>query len=191
MFCPKCGKQARDSAFMCEYCGQVLKQDAAPGAQVDANAPAAPTYAPPVVTEKPENVVAGIVGAILGAAIGAAAIVLLDMAGYVAAISGVILAICTYKGYELLGGKLSKKGLIIGTLLILVTPYVADRISWALAIMEAWEAYGVTFAEAFAVVHEAAEMESYLAGLGMLYLFTALGAFSVVRTRMKGGKKRK
>ena len=117
MFCPRCGKQAHDSAIMCEYCGQTLKQDAAPGAPVYPANNGAPVYpgasAPAAVKEKPENVVTGIVGALLGAAIGAAAIILLDMAGYMAAISGVILAVCAYKGYELLGGKLSKTGIII------------------------------------------------------------------------------
>ena len=197
MFCPRCGKQAHDSAIMCEYCGQTLKQDAAPGAPVYPANNGAPVYpgasAPAAVKENPENVVTGIVGALLGAAIGAAAIILLDLAGYMAAISGVILAVCAYKGYELLGGKLSKTGIIISTLLILVTPYVADRISWAIFIMNEFENYGiaVTFAEAFSVVHELADEETYMSTLGMLYLFTALGAFSVVRKQLKLGKKRK
>ena len=186
MFCPKCGKQAHDSAIICEYCGQTLKQDTVPGAPVYPGA-----SAPVAVAEKPENVVAGIVGALLGAAIGAAAIILLDLAGYMAAISGVILAVCAYKGYELLGGKLSKTGILISTLLILVTPYVADRISWAIFIMREFEVYGVTFAEAFAVVHEVADPDTYASTLGMLYLFTALGAFSVVRKQLKLGKKHK
>ena len=49
---------------------------------------------------KPENVLAGIVGALLGSVLGAACIVLLEQLGYVAALSGIVLAICTLKGLK-------------------------------------------------------------------------------------------
>lgn len=52
---------------------------------------------------KKENVVAGVVGALLGSLLGVACIVLLGQLGYVAAVSGIVMAICTMKGYELLG----------------------------------------------------------------------------------------
>ena len=55
----------------------------------------------------------GVVGALIGSLLGAASIILLSQLGYVAAISGVIMAVCALKGYELLGGKLTKKGVII------------------------------------------------------------------------------
>ncbi len=53
---------------------------------------------------KTENMVAGTVGALLGSLLGVACIVLLGQLGYVAAVSGIVMAICTMKGYELLGG---------------------------------------------------------------------------------------
>ena len=194
MFCPKCGKEVHDSAFMCEYCGQTLKQDnVTPVAPADA---AAPTYAP-VIPEKKENVVAGIVGAVLGALIGAAAIILLNMIGYVASISGIILAVCTFKGYELLGGKLSVKGIIISLILIIVTPFIADWISWGIAIYQAFGSeYGITVADAIGAVGPflqdgAIEKSDYTTGLLMLYGFTALGAFSSVRGTIKGSRKNK
>lgn len=195
MFCPKCGKEVHDSAFMCEYCGQTLKQDDMnPVAPVEA---AAPTYAPPVIPEKKENVVTGIVGAVLGALIGAVAIILLSMAGYVAAISGIILAVCTFKGYELLGGKLSKKGIVISLILILVTPFVADWIGWGILIYQEFSSiYDITIADAIGAVgpflqEGAIEMSAYTTNLLMLYGFTALGAFSTVAGQFKKNKKRK
>ena len=51
---------------------------------------------------KPENVLAGVVGALLGCLLGVGCIVLLGQLGYVAALSGIVLAVCTLKGYELL-----------------------------------------------------------------------------------------
>lgn len=140
----------------------------------------------PEVAVKRENVLTGIVGALLGAAIGAGAIILLGQLGYIASISGFILAVCTLKGYELLGGKLSVKGIVISLLLLLVTPYIADRLDWAIVIMNEYSGEGVTFGQAFAAVpalieEEAIDKNSYITNLLMLYGFTILGAFSTFK----------
>ena len=136
----------------------------------------------PEIVEKKENIFTGIIGAVIGAVIGGASIVLLNQLGYVASICGLILAVCTIKGYELLGGKRSATGIIISIALMLITPYIADRISWALAIVRD---LGYDFATAFQNVHlviEMAEMQAdYFKDLGMVYLFTALGAFGTLR----------
>ena len=54
--------------------------------------------------------------------------------GYVAAISGAIMAVCALKGYELLGGKLTKKGVIISVVIMIVMTYVGDRVDWAITV---------------------------------------------------------
>lgn len=180
MKCTKCGAEISAGATFCEYCGQELTQGEAPVTPVQE-----PVFQQSVVAEKKENFVAGIVGALIGAAIGAAAIVLVGYMGYVASICGLVLAVCTLKGYELLGGKLSVKGIVVCVALMLLMPYVADRINWAIAIVQGFADQGVTFGMAFAGVHEVIkELEmtgDYFKDLGMLYLFTALGAFSVLR----------
>ena len=149
--------------------------------------PEVPIVETPQVEEpKKENVFTGAVGAFIGAAIGGAAIVLLSQMGFVASISGFVLAVCTLKGYELLGGKRSAVGIVLSIILMLLTPYVADRISWALVIMEEFD---VGFADAFAAVHNViamAEMTGdYFKELAMLYGFTALGAFGTLRDTIK------
>ena len=55
----------------------------------------------------------GIVGALIGSLIGAVVIVIVGQLGYVAAVSGLVMAICTLKGYEMLGKKLGTPGIII------------------------------------------------------------------------------
>ena len=140
----------------------------------------------PEITEKQENVLLGLVGALIGGILGGASIVLLDQAGLVAAVSGVILAICTLKGYELLGKKLSTTGIIICIIVMLVTPYVASRVTWALAIAEEfqWE-----FGDAFKYVHDVVtelELEAdYWKNLLYVYAFAALGAFTTVKQAFK------
>ena len=64
-------------------------------------------------SEKGENVVTGIVGAFLGSIIGLIVIVLVGQLGYVAVLSGIVMGVCTVKGYAILGGRLSKKGAVI------------------------------------------------------------------------------
>ena len=87
--------------------------------------------------EKPrDNVVAGTVGAFLGSLIGVACIVLISKLGYVSVASGVVMAVCSLKGYALLGGKLTKRGAVISSLLMIVMTYIANKLCFALAVME-------------------------------------------------------
>ena len=99
MICNHCGQES--SGKVCQHCGALM--------QPEIKATPAQSSTSYVVVEKKENVITGIVGALIGAAIGGASIVLLTQLGFIASISGLILAVCTLKGYELLGGKLSTK----------------------------------------------------------------------------------
>ena len=74
-------------------------------------------YAPNVnqitAAEVKEKVAGGILGAFLGILIGAICIVLVNQFGYIASISGVVMGVCALKGYQILGKKMSLKGIII------------------------------------------------------------------------------
>lgn len=192
MNCPKCGNTVPFGAKFCDDCGCAIGQEPAVTATVQEAANTAAVQMPEaeIPAQKPENVVTGTVGALLGAAIGGAAIILLSRMGYVASISGLILAVCTLKGYELLGGRLSTKGIVISIVLMLAMPYLADRIDWALLVMDEWSSEGVTFAEAYAAIpllieEEAIELSDYLLNLVMIYAFVLLGAFSSIWSVIK------
>ena len=167
MICTKCGNTVPEGTKRCDQCGFPIKAG-----------------------EKRENVIAGIVGAFIGALLGAGCIILISQLGYIASVSGLVLAICTLKGYELLAGKLSGKGIAISIVLMLATPYLADRIDWAIFLMQEWAEYGVTFGEAFAIFPEllkdgTVEMGAYIKNLLMIYGFALIGAFSVVHNSLK------
>ena len=139
---------------------------------------------------KPENVLAGIVGALLGSVLGAACIVLLEQMGYVAALSGIVLAICTLKGYELLSGRLSTKGIVIACVLMLVMTYVGDRLDWAITVAKYFE---VSFTDAYRAIpylirEEAIEAGDYIGNLLQLYLFTLIGAVPTIIGSLKNRK---
>lgn len=169
MKCNNCGKELLDGVTACDDCGTAVERNA--------------------VVAKPENVLTGVVGALIGAVLGGASIVLLSQLGFVASISGLILAVCTLKGYELLGGQLTKRGIIISCLLMAITPYIADRIDWAIVIAQAFADDGVTLGMAFAAVHEViAESDmlgDYFLSLGMIYLFVIIGAFGTLKGLFK------
>lgn len=144
----------------------------------------------PVEIKAPENVLLGLLGAVIGAIIGGVSIVLLNRLGYIASISGVILAFCTLKGYELLAKGLSKKGIVICIILMVLTPFIADTIDWVFVIMETWAEYNVTFAEALFAFPElltdgSIDLVEYFKNLGMIYLFVILGGFYTAKKMIK------
>lgn len=185
MNCEHCGNPIPLGITACEFCGQEVPQQAQQTQQTFQAQQFQPQTSP--IIPKRENVIAGFVGALIGASIGAGVIILLSRLGFVASISGLILAICTLKGYELLGGRLSKKGAIICIILIVITPYIADRIDWAIVIKDSYSEYGITLGDAFAVVPDfvkegVIEKFDYFKSLIMIYAFAALGAFSTLRS---------
>ena len=134
---------------------------------------------------KRENVISGIVGAFLGSLIGVVVIVLLDQLGYVAALSGIVMGVCTLKGYELLGGKLSKRGVVISVLIMickLLQGIFLTKFIWKTVFryfdtaVDSLNAQGVDITSDF--------MES----LFMQYLFSVLGSASTIITAFRSQK---
>lgn len=177
--CSVCGTEAADNATYCDYCDNRFETSN----EID----------PIPKPGKRENVMAGLVGAVIGAVIGGASIVLVSRLGFVASICGVILAVCTLKGYELMAGSMGKTGIVICVALMLVTPYIADRLDWAIVLMEYYkESFGETLSlgMAFSMIPEllaedVIEMSTYVSTLVKLYLFTALGAVGSIVSAVK------
>ena len=72
------------------------------------------------VQEKKENVLLGILGAFLFSLAGAVVWVVLDLIGFIAAISGLVGVFCAIHGYRIFAGKLSKKGIIIAIIIAFI-----------------------------------------------------------------------
>lgn len=188
MICKKCGADIADNATFCNYCGQPVAENAAAPEVIET--PAA-QEAPQLQPQKPENVIAGIIGAIFGALIGGASIVLLSQLGYIASISGFLIAFLALKGYEWLGGRLTTKGIVLSIVLCLIVPMLSYMMSIAIAVMQ--ELPGVGLGEAFGWVVEAllegAIWSDITSDVLMLYGFTALGAYSTISAAFKKNKK--
>ncbi|NCB91706.1 MAG: hypothetical protein EOM40_03920 [Clostridia bacterium] len=141
-------------------------------------------------TQKKENVVGGIVGALLGSLVGVFAIVILGQLGYVAALSGVVMGICALKGYELLAGKLSTKGVVISAVVMIIMVYMGYQTDWAITVASYFE---TGFFESFRAIPQLIsegyiESSNYYGNLALSYLFTAGGAIPTVMSSMKNRK---
>lgn len=138
-----------------------------------------------------ENRIGGAVGALLGSLIGVLCIVLISQLGYVAALSGLVMAVCTLKGYELLGGKLSGVGIAISSLLMLAMTYVGDRLDWAIIIARELETDLFTGFQVVPLLlsEQMIDAGRYWGNLAMLYAFLLIGAVPTVLAAAKNQKR--
>lgn len=144
MYCQNCGKLLPDGVKFCTGCG--AKQPTVAGT---APAPAAQSYAPPAQPavepapvshvrppepvprrrEPRERVFLGLLGALLGSLAGVALQIILAQMGYVAALSGVVMAVCTLLGYQHFGRRLSGLGIFLSILVMIVMVMVGMALS--------------------------------------------------------------
>ena len=137
--------------------------------------------------ERRENVLTGLIGAFLGSLIGVACIVAIGQLGYVASISGVIMAVCAIKGYELLGGAMSRKGAVIACILIVLMTYLGNRLDFTVTVARL---VGTDIFSTFQALNELFDAGylnagAYWGNLVMLYLFTLLGAVPTLITAFR------
>nr|WP_122012971.1 hypothetical protein [Maliibacterium massiliense] len=103
---------------------------------------------------KKTNAFTGSVGALLGSLIGVALWVVIYRMGYIAGLAALVMVVCAFKGYELLGGTLDVKGAIISTMLCLVMVYIAHNVAVSLEVLSALkeEYTNVSFFDAYRFV---------------------------------------
>lgn len=135
-----------------------------------------------------ENVLLGSIGAVLGCMIGAILIIVLSYFGYIASISGVVMGICALKGYLLLGKGLSKKGIIITIVIMVLMVFASYVVSFGIAVAQAFEVDVITGILVTPVLlsEEGVDLSIFYKDLVMLYVFTVLGAFPTIKDYMKG-----
>ncbi len=177
MKCSNCGAEIKEGEQRCQYCGNAVNN-------IQNN-----VYANQNVEEKNENVVLGVVGAIIGSLAGAVAIILLSQLGVVASASGLAMSFCTLTLYEKFSGKLSKKGIIICILIMLVVTFLAENlaISIQIAKQSRYSTFYV-FKNFFQLISYADVVGDYIMDLVLVYVFTAGGAFGIIKTKLNDVK---
>ena len=111
--------------------------------------------------EENERVMGGVLGAFFGSLIGMVLIIILLMFNRVSFLGGLAMGYCALKGYEILGKKLSVKGMVIAGLMALAMTYFSMDLTYAIKMASSAELGNPSIFEAF-------EALNYLKSNGML-----------------------
>lgn len=133
------------------------------------------------------NMVAGLFGAFLGCLVGAAIIAIIGALGFYTSIGGIVLGIFAFKGYDMAGKKISKLGVVLTIVMMVIVVYLAQMVSYALYLSVVLE---TSFMTILTVLHELIFSDSeiisaYYLELALLYLFTTIGAISPIRASLR------
>lgn len=179
--CQTCGVSTQTVGFMLETARLHLCANCAAKAKSENEVKAQKRQ------QKNVNIIGGIIGALIGSLIGVACIVLLGMLGYVAALSGIVMAFCTLKGFDKLGGKLTVVGIIISCVIMVGMTYFGNRLDWAIEISKAMKEYydyEVGIFESFqavpTLIAELDGMGDYIASFLQQLLFVVVGAVPTI-----------
>ena len=145
-----------------------------------------------IQTQGQGSYLTGLLGAILGALIGLLTYVAIGQLGYVAAITGFVMAGCAFYFYRRFGGKRSLGGvfLVIGVMLVILYFAVATDLAVWLMREESLSIYGLSFFDMLSIsmqfsFHPDAFVDFWVTGYGLALLFVALGSYGIIRRQSK------
>lgn len=122
----------------------------------------------------------GLVGLFGGSIIGMIIWILIYQLGYVAGISGLLMAYLCIKGYEKFAGRLDKKGLFLSIIISVVMLAIAELICFNLEIANAFH---LSFTEALEVLpemlDESSVQEAIFQDLAFGYIFMLVASYSL------------
>ena len=147
-----------------------------------------------------ENKVAGIVGAFLFALAGAVVYVILDRMGIISAFSGLIAAVCAFKGYSVFAKKESTFGAVISIVMAFVVIALAWYICLSIDVYQSYISwynsgdidYKINFFDALRNAHLYLGDEeigrAYFGNLAMGLMFCLLGCISPITAAVRRAK---
>lgn len=116
------------------------------------------------VSAQSSNLFAGLVGALIGSLAGVAVWLLLDQLGFIAGISGALMAIGAMWLYAKLGGCLDKKGVICCIIVVAVMVFAANYLAYGIAYFKVLKPYGYTFGDCFKYQFQFLKMDEIVGG---------------------------
>lgn len=133
------------------------------------------------VRSQKSNLLTGLVGAFIGSLLGGALWILIYKLGYIAGVAGLVTGVCALKGYEMLGGHVDRKGVVGCVVIMLITIFFANKISWTWEAYDALQSSGWTFTECFQylgyILEESDLTGSYYGDLIIGYILTGVSSF--------------
>ena len=99
------------------------------------------------LNEITSNPFLGTIGAIFAGLIGVVAWVMLSTNNLFASLAGIAILFLAYKGYEMLGIRIDKKGFVISTIVTGIMIFLGNHLAWAWAAMDAAKLQGYSIGE--------------------------------------------
>lgn len=181
MICPKCGANIPDSVSSCSYCGNKIERVVVEST-VNNN----------IREVKNENVLFGTLGALIGSVAGVVIIVLLSQVGFIASLAGLAMGICTFKLYEKFAGTISKKGVIICIVIMVLMTVLAENIAFSIKVINelSEKGYNGDFFDIFFNLYKYMSegyfnVGTYVINLLMVLAFNILGSFSYIKEQFR------
>ena len=190
MNCKSCGAKIQEGDSFCKYCGTPLNKEEK---ILDSNIE---FVQKPSNNSSKENIGKGILGSIIGSLVGAVIIIILSRIGFVASVAGLAMAYCTFYLYEKFAGSISKKGIIICIIVMIVMTFLAENMAVSMDISNELSKLGYksfdtmyVFTNFFSLLEEGViDSGTYAINLLMVYVFNAIGAFGIIKTKLNNVK---
>ncbi len=133
-----------------------------------------------------ENIFLGLLGAVLGTLLGAVLWVVIGMFGFIAGIAGFAMVFCGIKGYDMLGRRLSRKGIVICIVTACLMIMAAEYASLGIVIyQELGDMYYLSLVDSLALVPAFLEEPEVIQGVAkdlvIGYALAIWASFSSVR----------
>ena len=136
------------------------------------------------------NYVKGFFASLIGALLGSLLWILIGMAGFYASIAGLAISFCAFKGYEMAGAKVSKTGVIINVITILIAFLFAQHVGLYIELHK--EIPELTFSmfilNTHLILSDSDVLRYVLPNMGLGFLFVALGAYRTIANNFDAAK---
>ncbi len=127
-----------------------------------------------------DNKIAGAAGALIGTALGMGLWCLIGLLGRIAVIGGVAICLGALGGYYLLGKGMSKTGLIITLVMIVLAVYFATRLNYSITLYRELDgewSFGECYSSVLRLLDAFGKKSAFYKDLAFGYLITLGGGF--------------
>ena len=137
------------------------------------------------LNEISSNPVLGTIGAFCASLIGVVAWVILSTNNLFASLAGIAILFLAYKGYEMLGIRIDKKGFAISTIVAAIMIFLGNHLACAWSILDTAKLEGYSLSEIlllWKIIRSSNMMISYFINLIAGYLITFALGFRIIKS---------
>lgn len=137
------------------------------------------------LNEIDSNPVTGSLGAVCGSLLGVIAWVVLSANNLFACLAGIAILFFAYKGYEMLGIRIDKKGFIISTVIACIMIFLGNHLACSWSIMDAAKLDGHSIGEILLlwnIIRSSNMIITYVISLIAGYLITFALGFKIIKS---------